>query len=459
MRKFLALATGVLMAQVTVAQGAKEGTAANFYAEEVASITPTYLDNVFAGRGWKDNWFITVQGGVSAFAGKPVGHGDLFNRLKPTVHIAAGKWVSPTVGLRLACLSGNFKDGNMINRSFLNLHGDVMYNISNALREEHETLYKVDVMPYVGLGIIRNRDAATKPFAATLGLQVRYRLLERLHVSAEISNTFTHEQFDGIGENRFFGDNMLQATVGLTMTVGKVGWKRVIDPVPYVFQNGELIQRLESANSKINTLRKQKERDAAALAEMRKILEIEGLLDKYELEIPQGDEEVKSYPKNNYSGLNSLRARLKNKKSTTEVAEKEYLPNAWNPNDTTVVTAKEYFTLMKDGKIFVGTPVFFFFKLRSADLYEKAQMINIREIASVIKKYGLAARVVGAADSQTGTAYINEKLSEKRAGYIARLLKEQGVPEERVEIQYRGGINQYIPTEGNRNTCVLLYFK
>ena len=80
-------------------------------------------------------------------------------------------------------------------------------------------------------------------------------------------------------------------------------------------------------------------------------------------------------------------------------------------------------------------------------------------IASVIKKYGLSARVVGAADSQTGSAYTNEKLSAKRAEYIAKLLRDNGVPEGRVETQFRGGINSYVPMEGNRNTCVLLYFK
>ena len=195
---------------------------------------------------------------------------------------------------------------------------------------------------------------------------------------------------------------------------------------------------------------------------MRKILEIEGLLDKYNLAAIGDDGEVKKYPKNNYSGLNSLRARLRGKNWSPEtrmMEEKEYEPTAWNPNDTTQLDPREYFKLMKDGKIFVGSPIFFFFKINTATLAEKAQTINIREIASVIKKYGLSARVVGAADSQTGTAYTNEKLSAKRADYIAKLLRDIGVPEERVETQFRGGINSYVPMEGNRNTCVLLYFK
>ena len=79
-------------------------------------------------------------------------------------------------------------------------------------------------------------------------------------------------------------------------------------------------------------------------------------------------------------------------------------------------------------------------------------------MASTIKRFGLHARIVGAADSQTGTAYGNERLSAKRADYISRLLRENGVPEDRISVQYQGGINTYVPQEGNRNSCVMLYF-
>ena len=127
--------------------------------------------------------------------------------------------------------------------------------------------------------------------------------------------------------------------------------------------------------------------------------------------------------------------------------------------DTTKMSPEQYFQIMKDGKIFVGSPIFFFFKLGTDELTERAQIINIKEIASTIKKYGLCARIVGAADSQTGTAYINERLSAKRADYIAKMMRELGVSENMIQTQYRGGINSYEPQTGNRNTCIMLYFK
>jgi len=436
-----------------------------FMQEEIVPVTVTYLDNVYSNGGWDANWFVTVQGGMSAFLGKPVGHGDFFDRTKPLLNISAGKWITPTVAVRASFQGFQLTDAFMEARKYQNLHADLMYNITNAMREDYEMLNKWDLIPYIGIGLVHNSYNGAKPFGMTLGIAGRYRLTDRLHLTGEISNTFTSKAFDGWGENKVFGDNLAQASIGLTYTIGKNGWKRVVDPKPYIFQNDQLMSQLENANNKIHKMNVQKAKDAASLAEMRKILEIEGLLDKYDLSIPEV--EVKKYPKNNYSGLNSLRARLRGKNWNEDdgihprlaQTDKVYEPAAWNAADTTKLDPREYFRLMKDGKIFVGTPVFFFFRLGTTDLNEKAQIINVREIASVIKRYGLSARVVGAADSQTGSAYTNEKLSQKRAQYIADLLKKQGVPEDRMELQYRGGINSYIPMHGNRNTCILLYFK
>ena len=173
-------------------------------------------------------------------------------------------------------------------------------------------------------------------------------------------------------------------------------------------------------------------------------------------------DKVKTHPRNNYSGLNSLRARLRNKGwNGDEENYKPMLANKGNGeiNDSTQMSPEEYFKVMKDGKIFVGSPIFFFFHIGTDNLTEKAQIINIKEVARCIKKYGLCARIVGAADSQTGTAYTNERLSAKRADYIAKLMREQGVPEDMIQTQYRGGISSYVPNTGNRNTCVMLYYK
>lgn len=435
-------------------------TEGNSYQQELRQLTPTYLENVFTGKTWDSNWFVSVKGGMSAFTGKPIGHGDLFDRTKLLVHISAGKWFTPYVGGRFAFQGFSLKDANLSTCNFQSVHADFLYNITSHFRQNYDEVPKWDIIPFAGCGIIRNSYTHQKPFAISYGVIGRYRLIDRLHVSAELGATTTFQDFDGQGAGNRFGDHLLQVSVGLDVTLGKVGWSRVIDYKPYLYQNDRLIEyagKLRDENTKLNRMHK---KDAMALTEMRKILEIEGLLDKYNLAMTPGDENERTYPRNNYSGLNSLRARLRNKGWNGNI--NEYNPVLANRTDsvtTPEATPEEYFKIMQDGKIFVGAPIYFFFKIGTDELTEKAQIINIKEVANVILKYGLHARIVGAADSQTGTAYTNERLSAQRADYIASLMKKQGVSEQMIETQHRGGISSYEPLTGNRNTCIMLYFK
>ena len=64
-------------------------------------LTPTYHKNISEAANWGYNWFIEVKGGASAFLGSPLGCGDLFDRLKPTMQVGVGKWFTPAVGGRV----------------------------------------------------------------------------------------------------------------------------------------------------------------------------------------------------------------------------------------------------------------------------------------------------------------------------------------------------------------------
>ena len=461
MKKVILFLAASLMIGKASAQTPDKETGYVEQQEEILPIEPTYLENVFSTNDWDANWFLSVRGGISAFVGKPVGHGDIFDRIKPMLNISAGKWFTPQVGGRLAFQGFKLVDSNIQSRKFQNIHADFLYNISSHFRKNYDELPKWDCIPYVGCGMMNNSATKQKPFALSFGVIGRYRIAERIHISGEIGATTTFQCFDGKGTQNKLGDNLLQASVGLDITIGKVGWKRITDPKPYIVQNDILMEYLRKMDEENEKLAKQHNKDALQLKEMRKILEIEGLLDKYNL-VMADDEEVKTRPRNNYSGLNSLRTRLRNKGWNGD--KDNYKPMLANNDsskvkDDDVMSPDNYFKIMKDGKIFVGSPIFFFFQIGTDILTEKAQIINIKEVASCIKKYGLNVRIVGAADSQTGTAYTNERLSSKRAEYIARLMREEGVPEDKIQTQYRGGINSYAPLTGNRNTCVMLYFK
>ena len=357
---------------------------------------------------WGSNWFLSVKGGVSAFVGKPVGHGDLFDREKPLLNVSAGKWFTPYVGGRLAFQGLQLKDANMVACNYQNLHVDFLYNLTG----HSDGMQKWDIIPYAGCGLIHNSHNGQKPFAISYGLIGRYRLNDRLHLSGEIGNTTTWQNFDGQGASNKLGDHLLQASIGLSVTIGKVGWKK------------GRVHETEQDYQKCQT----------------------------PVIVMQSN---KAHERNNYSGLNSLRKRLANKdwdgiSDTTTVDSLA---------DSTATAANKYLHVIKSGKKYIGAPIYFFFKIGTHELTENAQFINIKEVAEVIKKYGLQARIFGAADSETGTPEINERLSVERADYISGLLKAHGVDEGHIQKKHRGGIDSYEPLNGNRNTCVVLYFK
>lgn len=444
------------------------------------SLQPTYLRNVSEGSGWDRNWFLEVKGGTSAFLGSPVGCGDLFDRLTPAVQVGIGKWFTPAVGGRIEFQGCQFKNAEFATMKYQFIHADFMYNLTAFISQNELGLSRWDVIPFLGIGMVHNSDwsngngsGTNHPFAFAYGLEARYRITNRLHLLAELSGMTTMKNFDAIGSSSRFGDNMLTLSAGLSVTIGKVGHKRIIDAKPYMSQNEWLLDYANGLSSRNRYLTKRVHEDEQCMAEYRKILEIEGLLDLYKDRLTdKGHTKIKSlYPKNDYSGLNSLRARLANrgwdgnpntmpramqKRNGMEDTEDIYsLDSLFNNSG---VTDNAYLSAMLNGQEYIGAPIYFFFHLGTDVLTEKNQVMNLDEIARVANKHGLQVKVIGAADSATGTESINDNLSRQRAEYIRRLLLDRGVDDSQVYTIYAGGIDKYSPAEANRNTCVVLSF-
>ena len=444
------------------------------------SLQPTYLRNVSEGSGWDRNWFLVVKGGTSAFLGSPVGCGDLFDRLTPALQVGVGKWFTPAVGGRIEFQGCQFKNAEFSTMKYQFIHADFMYNLTAFIRQNELGLSRWDVIPFLGIGMVHNSDwssgnrsGTNHPFAFAYGLEARYRITNRLHLLAELSGMTTMKNFDAIGSSSRFGDNMLTLSAGLSVTIGKVGHKRIIDAKPYMSQNEWLLDYANGLSSRNRYLTKRVHEDEQCMSEYRKILEIEGLLDLYKDRLTdKGHTKIKSlYPKNDYSGLNSLRARLANrgwdgnpntmpramqKRNGMEDTDDIYsLDSLFNNSG---VTDNAYLSAMLNGQEYIGAPIYFFFHLGTDVLTEKNQVMNLDEIARVANKHGLQVKVIGAADSATGTESINDNLSRQRAEYIRRLLLDRGVDDSRVYTIYAGGIDKYSPAEANRNTCVVLSF-
>lgn len=456
------------------------GVTSEYYLQ---TLKPTYLKNVSEAANWGKNWFIEIKGGASAFLGTPIGCGDVFDRLSPALQVGLGKWFTPAVGGRVAYQGLSFKNGEFRSMDYHFIHADFLYNLTSGINCNDIGLSRWDVIPYLGVGMIYNPDwssacmcpghaSGSHPFAFSYGLECRYRLNDRMHLVAELSGMTTAKNFDAVGSSSKFGDNMLTLSAGLSFTLGKAGYKRIVDAKPYIAQNEWLLSYAESLGNNNRMLRKTNMENEKILAEYQKILEMEGLLDLYGNKFNNKDKSKALFPRNDYSGLNSLRARLNNKgwDGNPENMPKAMLKRGEGYDKETEKAMDAfyngeldelqiaYLTAMRDGTEPIGAPVYFFFNIGTDQLTDVSQLLNIDELAKVAKTYNLKVKIIGAADSATGTDSINETLSSKRAAYIMRLMRDRGVASENIKTTHEGGIDDYSPVQANRNTCVVLSF-
>ena len=94
---FLSFICALFLGQAAMAQQAQEIT----YVEDPSQ---GYLFNKF-----KDNWFITGEGGVGFYMSPGDSNRDWYKRLSPAASIYVGKWFSPEIGVRFGVTGCNAK--------------------------------------------------------------------------------------------------------------------------------------------------------------------------------------------------------------------------------------------------------------------------------------------------------------------------------------------------------------
>ena len=414
--------------------------------EMLEPIEPSYLENITSARIWNGNWFLGISGGASAFVGSPLGCADLFDRIEPTLSVSGGKWFTPAIGGRVSFQGFKLKNSLLHTQSYKSVHADFLWNVlSHHYNIRDQPKWKI--VPYIGVGIIHNEDNGNTPFAFSYGVTGQYRLSQRIHLIMELGGTTTFKDFDGRGVSNRFGDNLMNLTAGLSFSIGKVGWKRVVDASPYIRQNEWLIEYASSLSDCNSLLAKQHNEDAESIAELKKILEIEGLLDLYKNRSTNGETALPSkklYPKNDYSGLNSLRSRLQgiqwpdNSINGDSIQSKSSTDYKLGSSSGYQSSLQGYLTELSQGKSCIDAPIFFFFELGTNHLTDASQLVNLDEIARIAKQYNLSIRICGAADSATGTSDINHRLGASRSEYIYSQLLHRGMDKSRISEVNKG---------------------
>ena len=97
-----------------------------------------------------------------------------------------------------------------------------------------------------------------------------------------------------------------------------------------------------------------------------------------------------------------------------------------------------------------------FFNLGKSKIASKKDLVNVQALADYAKENGNKIVVTGYADSATGSANLNQTLSEKRAEAVKAALIDMGVDESKIETAAQGGVDTLSPISYNRRATVQL---
>lgn len=268
-KKMLLVAVTMLVSGSMLAQ-----TKSSVEEEFVTYETDKY--KVETNKFWS-NWFISVGGGAQMLFGDHEKQMKFADRLSPALDVAIGKWFTPGIGIRFmysglswkgVTQNGAYGNGKVYDASkwleeqeanYFNLHGDVLFNLSNLFCGYNEKRIW-NVSPYVSLGWARMLDAPkTNEITGSLGLINSFRLCSSLDLQIDVRGTVMNDRFDGETGGRS-AEGILSATVGLTYKFPKRGWNKVKTPV----YNDALWNEYRG---KMNNLNAENERLKALLAE------------------------------------------------------------------------------------------------------------------------------------------------------------------------------------------------
>ncbi|MGI6242181.1 MAG: OmpA family protein [Prevotella sp.] len=105
-------------------------------------------------------------------------------------------------------------------------------------------------------------------------------------------------------------------------------------------------------------------------------------------------------------------------------------------------------------KEFVTTPVSVFFNINRTNIASQKDLVNVEAVAKYAKENGSKLAVTGYADSATGNAEINQRLSEGRAATVADELVKLGVDRSNISTVGKGGVDDLSPISFNRRATV-----
>ncbi len=345
-----------------------------------------------------DNTFIGIGAGINTVV-PSVRSTKTWGNIGLAADLNFGKWWTPAIGMRIGYhgVWDNAKiaiDKNNAGTNF-GLHyvgADFLWNISNSIGGYKETRFW-NFVPYATMGVLDITSGGRNPFKKGVSNNLEYAagagLLNVLRISNRVNATLDLKALVGKGAaytnaaGRFIV--LPSATLGLAFNLGKTNFDRhstitpVVIPVPFT------TEQYNALKDKVAALEKEN-------------------------------------------------AALKNK---VAALEKEVAPLRNLVNGQTYLYENGTFTAVD---VKAGVPVSIYFDFGSAKISAR-EKAHLEYFTNNIATADTKVEVNGYADKATGSAKVNQALSEKRAKAVVDLLKKAGMPESNIECKGNGGVD------------------
>ena len=371
------------------------GQSGDGYSTRAGSNT-TFVDN-----GFWDNWFIGLGAGGNIYFGNEDDKASFEDRLTVTPIFQVGKWLTPTSGVRLKLAGGTnlytFSDQAELKtqNKYVSAGLDYMINVTDYLL--HYNANRVyNFIPYFGVGWAYGWDYSNLPVNDV----VNYHDAHSASIDAGIINRFRFSKrvaLDLEFSGKLLKDEFDQQTRGeYDYDILGTASANLIFSIGKTVTFAEAQPRSQSEIDALNKMINQQRTEIAHLSELSKQKEPEVIVKEVVKEVLVNEE-----PVNNV-------------------------------------------VLFAINKVKV----------------EPHQEVNIYNVAKYLKENkGKKVKVIGYADSQTGTTAVNENLSRQRAQNVADIITNKyGIDSKRVIVEWKGDMKSpFDVTEWNR--AVILYIE
>ena len=346
-----------------------------------------------------DNTFINLGGGVNT-AVKSLTNPKTWGNFGIAAQADFGKWFTPDWGARIGYrgIANDIKDFANVANKFHFGKADLLWNLSNAVAGYKE-LRVWDIIPFAGAGVLATNQGSgmNLEYGAEGGFINNFRLGNRVDLNLELGTIVGRGAAYNVGAGRVI--LFPYATLGLGFNLGKTNWTRKATTVAAYTAAVAAAEAAANA-AKANV-------DAALAAK------------------------------------NAAEASAKSLADENAKLRKEL--------EDALGQAGDYSALFDE-------PIYAFFKIGSAKL-SNAEKKHIEYAVKNIISRGdkVKLNIFGDADKGTGSKRTNEKLSQKRADAVYKLLTgELGLDPSRFEV-VKGkfdGVDDLTPAELNR--CVVI---